>query len=135
METYAKLIHKSILNYLPTKYPAHFYGLPDGRVYFIYARFYHINYDNSGLEFVIAVHRDFSYDYEKERLFLGDMGVNNNHLFSEMVDKPDPDFFILNVYRNIKSYSEAFNILNGHAFKIIKEKESNLFHESSLVME
>jgi hypothetical protein len=135
MKTYAKLIHRSTLTYLPTKYPSHFYGLPDGKVYFIYARFYSINYDNSGLEYVMAVHKDFSYDYENERLFLGDIKENNNHLYNEMVDKPDPNFTILNVYRNINSYSEAFGILNNYAMKIIQEKESNLCQESILVPE
>jgi len=81
----------------------------------------------------MAVHKDFSYDYEKERLFLGDIKESNNHLYSEMVDKPDPNFTILNVYRNIKSYSEAFGILNNYAMKIIQEKESNLYQKNLLV--
>ena len=132
MKTYAKLIHKSSLTYLPTNLPVYFFGMPDGKVYLIYARFYQINYDNSSLEYVIATHKDFSYDYENERLFLGDITENNNHIYSELVDKPDPCFMILNVYRNINSYSEAASYLNNLAYKILYENKSKKNKENSL---
>jgi hypothetical protein len=51
MECFAKLIYKSHMTYIPTNLPVQFYGLPDGKVYLIYARFYDIKFGKSGLVF------------------------------------------------------------------------------------
>jgi len=68
MENYAKLIHKSNITYLPTNLPVQFYGLPDGKVYVIFARFYEIKFQRSDLEYVLAEHQEFSYDYSEEKI-------------------------------------------------------------------
>jgi len=56
------------MTYLPSKTPVQFYGLPDGKVYLIYTRFYEVKYDRTYLEYVFAEHKEFSYDYENDRL-------------------------------------------------------------------
>ncbi len=44
-----------------------------------------------------------------------------------MIDKPDANFTKLNAYRNIKSYSQAFNFLNDYANTIFKQNELNIY--------
>lgn len=116
MESMARLIHKTYLTYLPTTLPVNFYGLPDGKVYIIYSRFYEINFDTSGLEFVFAVHEEFLFDYQNEKLFsVAPLGKPINAV---LVDKPEQKIKILKVYRNVNSYSQAQKILNEIAFKM-----------------
>lgn len=122
MDPFARFIHKSNVSYLPTKLPAQFFGLPDGKVHIIYARFYQIKFERSGLEFVFATHEDFSYDYENGKIISMDKTSLKTPMHNEMVDNPDLNFKILKVYRNINSYSEAVNYLNILAKELIVEK-------------
>ncbi|MCG6187649.1 hypothetical protein [Maribellus maritimus] len=100
--------------------PVQFYGLPDGKVYILYAKFFKVGYEKSGLEFVIAEHEEFSFDYEKGQLIQYDSSMNKIHVYSETVDKPNPKIKIINVFRSIKSFAEAFEHLNEKAKKILK---------------
>ncbi|NQU32038.1 MAG: hypothetical protein HQ521_02290 [Bacteroidetes bacterium] len=115
MKILVKLIHKTHTTYLPTKFPVHYYGLPDGKVYLFYARFYKEGFDKSGVEYILATHREFSFDYDNEKLEL--IGLNNS-IYPELVDKAEPKIKILNVYRNINSYSEALARLNKKAQRL-----------------
>jgi hypothetical protein len=116
MESKARLIHRTYLTYLPTTLPVNFYGLPDGKVYIIYSRFYEINFNNSGLEFVFAVHEEFLFDYKNEKLLtVTPLGQPINTV---LVDKPEPKIKILKVYRNVNTYSQAQKLLNEIAHKM-----------------
>jgi hypothetical protein len=91
-------------------------GLPDGKVYIIYSRFYEINFNNSGLEFVFAVHEEFLFDYKNEKLLtVTPLGQPINTV---LVDKPEPKIKILKVYRNVNTYSQAQKLLNEIAHKM-----------------
>lgn len=118
MEKLVKLIYRSNMTYLPTKLPVQFYGLPDGKVYLIYARFYEIEYDRTYLEYVIAEHKEFSYDYHNEKLIPRGITKTGAPVYSETVDKPEPKFKILEIYRNVSSFAEAYNQLNKRAHQI-----------------
>ncbi len=120
MESLAKLIHKTYMSYLPTAFPAHFYGMPNGKVYLIYSRFYDIKFGESGLEFVFAIHKEFSYDYEKERIISSNINRIESPIFAESIDKPRPKIKILKINRGINSYGEALNFLNEEAQKMRK---------------
>jgi hypothetical protein len=122
MEIFAKLIHKSFVSYLPTKFPVQFYGLPDGKVYIIYARFYEIKFQRSGLEFILAEHQEFSYQYEEEKLVSTGNQAAKKAIYSELVDKPNPKIKILKVNREFNSFADAFAQLNKKA-KIQLEKK------------
>lgn len=118
MESNARVIYKTYNSYLPTKLPVSFYGLPNGKVYVIYSRFYEKNIEETRLEFVFAQHEEFYYDYEGRQLILLE---NNNKLFpvvAEMIDKPEPKIKIKKVSRNLKTYSEALSVLNAIAAKM-----------------
>ena len=124
MESFAKLIHKTHTTYLPTKFPAQFYGLPDGKVYVIYPRFYEIKFQRSGLEFVLAEHKEFSYDYNDGKLFNRGNSDTHKFVYPELVDKPDPKFRIVKVSREFNSFAEAVENLNKKAKnQFLKYKE------------
>ncbi|WP_319228502.1 hypothetical protein [Draconibacterium orientale] len=120
MENYARLILKTNTNYLPTNLPAQFFGMPDNSVIIVYARFYSIKFEDTGLEFVFARHSEFKFDYKTGKIFY--FG-NKAEFFipDEMIDKPDPKFEILDVYRNIDSFSKAAEYLNKKAEKMLSK--------------
>ena len=122
MKNFAKLIHKSNITYLPTNLPVQFYGLPDGKVYVIYARFYKIKFDRSGLEFMLAEHMEFYYNYVDEKLFQLGSSETQTPMYSEMVDKMNPKIKILKVNREFNSFAEAFVQLNKKAKDLFLNK-------------
>ncbi|MBW6537536.1 MAG: hypothetical protein K0B11_21185 [Mariniphaga sp.] len=134
MELFVKLIHQSSMTYLPSKTPVQFYGLPDGKVYLIYTRFYEVKYDRTYLEYVIAEHNEFSYDFENDKLIPHEKPRGNTPVFNESVDKPDPKIKILKIYRNLSSFAQARTILNRKAQKMmenINAERKNKIHEIS----
>ena len=119
MNTVAKLIHQSNMTYIPTKLPVKFFGMPDGKVYMVYARFCKQQADKTVLEFVLAEHEEFCYDYPNGTLV--PKSATCYPVYSEMVDKPNPVFHILQVSRDIKSYSEAVENLHKKAREMVRD--------------
>ena len=115
MESFARLIHKSFMTYMPTRLPVQFYGLPDGKVYVIYARFYEVGFDKSGVEYVFGIHEEFLFDYENEKLYMANDRQKKNLIFYHQVDKPNPKIKVDKVYRGLNSFGEALIQLNKKA--------------------
>ena len=115
----AKLIHKTYASYLPTAFPAHYYGMPNGKIYLVYSRFYEIKFGGSGLEFVFAEHKEFHYDYLNDIILSSDKEKNNTPVFAELIDKPNQQISVLKIKRGLNSYGEAFNVLNQEAREMI----------------
>ena len=122
MEYLAKIIHKTHISYLPTSYAVQFYGMPDGKVVFIYAR---DSKTNTSHEFVFAEHKEFSYDYYRGKLMLHKNNTVKEAVYTEMIDKPNPQYTIFMVSSEICSYTEAYNTVNRMAGKIINKKSMN----------
>jgi hypothetical protein len=115
MQTIAKLIHRATASYLPIAFPALYFGMPNGRIYVVYSRFYEIKFGGSGLEFVFAIHKGFKYDYEKEVIIPKKKYGFTKPVFAEMVDTPNTRLNIVKIYRGLNSYGEAVNLLNREA--------------------
>lgn len=126
MENYAKLIHKSNITYLPTKLPVQFYGLPDGKVYVIFARFYEIKFKRSDLEYVLAEHQEFSYNYSEEKIIPHFLVNKKVPVYNETVDKPDPKITVLKVSRDFHSFADAFAHLNKKAKVLLNKKPEKI---------
>lgn len=126
MENFAKLIHKSHITYLPTNFPAQFYGLPDGKVYILFARLYEIKFQRSGIEFITAEHLEFSFNYAEEKLISHGNTDSKKPVYLEQVDKPNPRFKILKVNREFKSLAEAFVQLNQKAKTQLSQKTQDI---------
>ncbi len=123
MKSFVKLIYRSNISYFPSKLPVQFYGLPDGKVYVIFARFYEIQYDRTYVEYVFAEHKEFSYDYDNERLIPHDGSNGRFPVYNETVDKPEPKVEIIKTFRDINSFAEAYNHLNKKAQNILRQRE------------
>lgn len=115
MQSIAKLIYRATASYLPIAFPVLYYGMPNGRIYVVYSRFYEIQYEGSGLEFVFAVHKEFKYDYEKEVIIPRKKFSLKTPFFTELVDKPNAKINIVKICRDLNSYGEAVNLLNREA--------------------
>lgn len=118
MKTLAKLVHKTSASYLPTAFPAHYYGMPNGKIFLVFSRFYEIAFGKSGLEFVFAEHKDFSYDYEKETIMPARRKRKKSPVFAEQVDFPRAKINVLSISRELRSYGEAQVFLNNEASKM-----------------
>ncbi len=125
MKSFVKLIYRSNISYFPSKLPVQFYGLPDGKVYVIFGRFYEIQYDRTYIEFVFAEHKEFSYDFDSERLIPHDGSDRKFPVYNESVDKPEPKVEIIKTFRDINSFAEAYNHLNIKAQSILRQREQN----------
>lgn len=121
MELTAKLIYKTQTTNLPTPLPAYFYGMPNGKVYVVYSRFYEVDFDSSALEFVLAVHKEFTYDYENESVFSLSLNEIIPPAYYKMIDKVDPKIKIKKVFRKLDSYEEVFQKLNKRILKKAKQ--------------
>jgi len=117
----AKLIHKTHTTYLPTPFPVHYYGMPNGKIYLVFSRFYEVDFGKTGIEFIFAVHKEFSYDYEKEELNAVCNEFHRTPIYSEMIDKPEPKIKTVKIYRDLNSYGEAQALLNEKAIKMRRQ--------------
>lgn len=118
MESQAKLIYQTYATYLPTAFPAQYYGMPNGKIYLVFSRYYNVPFEKSGLEFVFAEHQDYSFDYESETILPLNKFQKRTIVFSEHVDTPKSKFNIFSTSRELRSYGEAYAFLNLQASKM-----------------
>lgn len=116
MEAFAKLIHRTNVSYLPTLFPVHYYGMPNGKIFVVFSRYYEIKFGGSGLEFIFALHKDYSFDYEKDRVVQFQKKERDSKMiFPELLDHPDMKIVIVKIARGINSYGQALNVLHKMA--------------------
>ncbi|HYQ59017.1 MAG TPA: hypothetical protein VEP89_16860 [Draconibacterium sp.] len=118
MKALAKLIHQTPASYLPTAFPAHYYGMPNGKIYLVFSRFYELAFEQSGLEFVFAEHQDYYYDYATGEVLPLRNSIGNRKIFAEQLDNPNTSYNIFATKRNLRSYGQAQEFLNGEATKM-----------------
>lgn len=116
--TAAKLIHTTPASYLPTAFPVHYYGMPDGKVYLLFSRFYRKEGGGSGVEFVFAVHKDFGFDYKND-MVIAKGKPEKNPVFAELLDNDHIHYEIVKVMRNLNSYGEAVKQLSNLTSEVI----------------
>ena len=115
MKQIAKPIHVASVSYLPTPFQVQYFGLPNGKIYFIFSRYYKTTSGHSDIEFVFAIHNEFFFDYEKELVLQHGNLLHPKVVFPELVDKPELNFEEIKVARDIRSYAEALVLLNNEA--------------------
>lgn len=120
MKSDVRFLFKSHLTQIETKLPVYYFGLPNGKLYLIYARFYEVKFDKSDLEFVMAIRKEFSYNVEDGSLYINNSG-KNERVTIEDLEKADPKIKIVKVYRNVNSFEEAKKKLEKRAQKILKK--------------
>ena len=123
MKSIAKLVYQTYVTYLPTAFHAQYYGMPNGKIYMVFSRFYKVAFGKSGMEFVFAEHGDFSFDYEKDTIIPCDNQQKQSPVFAEDVDNPSSKFNIFSISRKLKSYGEAQCFINREAKKMKMQHE------------
>lgn len=118
MKPLAKLIHQTPASYLPTAFPAHYYGMPNGKIYLVFSRFYELAFGQSGIEFVFAEHHDFSYNYETDEIISTQKPNLKLKIYNEEVDHPNLKINIFTTKRNLQSYGQAQAFLNEEAMRM-----------------
>ena len=118
MKSLAKFIYQTYATYLPTVFPAQYYGMPNGKIYLVFSRFYKVAFEKSGLEFVFAEHQDYSFDYISETILPSNKSQKRTRVFAEQVDTPKTKFNIFSTSRELRSYGEALAFLNREASKM-----------------
>jgi len=111
METKAKLIYKTDRHNFPTKFPAHFYGMPDNTVYVIYSRPYKTDY-SSGIEFFFGLCEEFFYNYQNGDLYEKNENKKRFIFFEEFIDKYGQKIKMIKVSRKCETYLQAESILD-----------------------
>ncbi len=125
MESLVKFLSKSQNSCLPTSLPVYFYGLPNEKVYAIYARFYEVKFDKSNLEFVLAICKDFSFNPLNGEIYK--KGIKKNGPVSlELLDMPEPNIKIVKSYRNLHTFKDAIEKLEKRAIKEFRKKQFQL---------
>jgi hypothetical protein len=115
MKQIAKPIYQTSASYLSTPFQVQYYGLPNGKIWFIFSRFYKSELGNAGVEFVFALHKEFYFDYENETVLKPGNLLHPTAVFPELVDKPGLEYEEIKVARDINTYAEALNLLNTEA--------------------
>ncbi len=118
MKTQAKLIHRALASYLPTAFPTHYYGMPNGKIILVYSRFYKSNFGSSGIEFVFAEHKDFYFDYETDCIIPRKKTTRLQKVYAEDVDYPRAKINVFEIRQELNSYGEAQVFLNHEAEKM-----------------
>lgn len=112
MELKAHLIYKSNMTYLETILPVYFYGLPNGKIVCVYAQISEKENNLSGLDFTLAEHEDFIYDYHSEAIYIWGFKKITLREFMNYVDKPEQRTKPLKAHGDFHSYSDARDFLN-----------------------
>ena len=105
-----KLLYKAEQTYLKTSYPAHYYGSPDNKVYIIYKTQDLSPTGNSVIEFFIARHEEFGYNYIENKLV--ELKTKETPLLNSFIDKPNMVISNVENPKNCKSYENALERLN-----------------------
>ena len=97
-------------------FPVHYYGMPNGKILVVFSRYYEIKFGGSGLEFIFALHKDYAFDYENERIvnyYVKDR--DNKLIFPELLDNPEMKTVIVKITRGVNSYGQALSVLHKMA--------------------
>jgi hypothetical protein len=118
-EDYAILLHSAITNYLPTSLPAQFFGMPNGSILIVFARFHDVGPQKNGVEFVFAKHLEFRFDYREKKVIETASNIYTSHF--ERLDKPYPLFEEIEVHTNLTNFSAAQKRVHEIARRLINE--------------
>ncbi len=113
MKSSARIIYKSYMTYFHTFMPVYFYGMPNGKIQVMYARFCDTQTNKSGLEFIFAEHEDFVYNYETDKIYFRKFIEIDRKDFMRMVDQPDQHLKVFSINDTFNSYAEAQHFLNN----------------------
>jgi hypothetical protein len=126
MEAKAKLLYKSYLTHFQTFMPVFFYGMPSRKIYCIYTRFYHRLYDETNLEIVFLLYKNYIYDYDLNIIFDNKNNVISPENFKNQVDQSGQSYIMMKLFGKFKSYNEVQKYMDEKLVEKIHDLELEL---------
>ncbi len=94
---------------LPTNQGAHYYGRADGYVYVLYAVPYKTNLGRIKLQYCIGRLIEYSFDYEKKKVFKGEKELRLGFSGYPQLDEPDVKIKIIDTNKRVQfNFHEQF---------------------------
>ncbi|HWR95040.1 MAG TPA: hypothetical protein VN192_07560 [Flavobacterium sp.] len=138
MTTKSRLIYKSVSTCFQTFLPVYFYGMSDGRMIVFYTRFRSNDPHNTIQEWVLALHCDFSYDYESDTILTNGLEEIGIEEFMDLSDNFDQRIKTIKTFGEFRSNAEAqkYFTINAHqmlsSLKPIKAEINNYYTDWQL---
>ena len=123
MKTKTHLIYKSLNTCFQTYLPVYFYGMKDGRMIVLFTRFKTNDPRDTTQEWVLAMHCDFSYDYDSDTILtnaLEEIGIEE---FMDLADDLEQRIKTLATFGNFSSNAEAQQYFNVNFFKMLSNSK------------
>lgn len=124
MKDNARLIYKTNNTCFPRFLPVYFYGLPNEEMLILYAREKENSVVRLSLEWVVAAHLDFHYDYESDAILDSENQVYDFVEFIEYIDQMEQRVKLLQTFGSFYTQTEAEQFYNSNASKMLYNLES-----------
>jgi len=119
----ARLIYKTNNTCFPRFLPVYFYGLPNEKMLILYTREKENNLTRKSLEWVVASHLDFHYDYESDAILDNENQVYGFEEFMEFIDQMEQRVRLLQTFGSFYNQTEAEQFYNSNASKMLYNLE------------
>lgn len=108
----SRLIYKSNNTCYQTYLPVYFYGMPDGRMLVCHTKFRSEDQDDTTQEWVVALHLDFTYDYESDIIYTLETQEVDIEEFMELADTLEQRVKPLKTFGKFYNNTEAQQFFN-----------------------
>jgi len=119
MKTKTHLIYKSLNTCFQTYLPVYFYGMNDGRMIVLFTRFKTNDPRVTAQEWVLAMHCDFSYDFESDTILTNDLEEIGIEEFMDLADNFEQRIKILKTFGEFMSNAEAQKYFNMNSTQML----------------
>jgi hypothetical protein len=123
MKGKARLICKTNNTYFAQFLTVYFYGLPNEKVVVLYTREKEGNTNRKSLEWVVASHLDFRYDYESDTIIDKENRACDFEEFIDFIDKQEQHIQPLQTFGEFYSLLDAEQFYNSGAQKMLYNLE------------
>lgn len=124
MTTKSRLIYKSNNTCFLTFLPVYFYGMPDGRVLVCYTEFKSDRQDDTTQEWVVALHCDFTFDYETDVICTFENQEVCIEEFMELADTLEQRVKPLKTFGTFYNNTEAQQFFNQHGKQMLNSVQN-----------
>jgi hypothetical protein len=123
MKTKTRLIYKSLNTCFQTYLPVYFYGMNDGRMIVLHTRFKSNDPYDTTQEWVLAMHCDFSYDFESDTILTNALEKIGIEEFMDLADDLEQRVKTIKTFGDFSSNAEAQQHFNVNFFKMLNNSK------------
>lgn len=119
MKDKARLIYKTSNTCFPEYLPVYFYGLPNQKMLVLYTRERQNDLVRKSLEWVVAAHLEFRYDYQSNVILDHENQSYDFEEFKEYIDQMQQRTKPLQTYGTFHNWAEAEQFYNSNASQML----------------